>query len=35
MSGEAAVTLDRGLLRVSLKGLSTNKKMQEATQPSK
>lgn len=35
MSGEAAVTLDRGLLRVNLKGLSTNKNMQEATQPSK
>jgi len=35
MSGEAAVTLERGLLRVRLKGSPTNNNMQEATQPSK
>jgi HSP20 family molecular chaperone IbpA len=34
-SGEAAVDLDRGLLRVRLKGSPTNNNMQEATQPSK
>jgi len=35
MSGEAAVDLDRGLLRVRLKGSPTNKNMQEATHPPK
>lgn len=35
MSGEAAVNLERGLLRVRLKGSPTNNNMQEATQPSK
>jgi HSP20 family molecular chaperone IbpA len=34
-SGEAAVDLDRGLLRVRLKGSPPDKKMQEATHPSK
>ena len=34
-SGEAAVDLDRGLLRVRLKGSPTNKNMQEATGPPK
>jgi HSP20 family molecular chaperone IbpA len=33
MRGEAAVDLDRGLLRVRLKGSPTNKNMQEATHP--
>ena len=35
MSGEVAVDLDRGLLRVHLKGSPTNKNMQEATLPPK
>lgn len=35
MEGEAAVDLDRGLLRVRLKGSPTNKNMQEATPQSK
>jgi len=35
MSGEAAVDLDRGLLRVRLKRSPTNKNMQEATHPPK
>jgi HSP20 family protein len=34
-SGEPAVHLDRGVLRVRLKGSPMNKKMQEATDPSK
>jgi HSP20 family protein len=35
VGGEAVVDLDQGLLRVRLKGLPTNKNMQEATHPSK
>jgi len=35
MRGEAVVDLDRGLLRVRLKGSPTNKNMQEATPQSK
>jgi HSP20 family molecular chaperone IbpA len=35
MSGDAVVDLDRGLLRVRLKGSPTNKNMQEATPQSK